>query len=60
MCTLVHLESIRLYSLRNTLNLVLVTAVTKKSVLIVMCIKNLMKLLKKPTYNNPRLYLIPW
>eukprot|EP01050_Picozoa_sp_SAG11_P053648 SAG11_NODE_31798_length_289_cov_0.631579_1_plen_71_part_01 len=27
-----------------TLNLVLVTAVTKKSVLIVMCIKNLMKL----------------
>eukprot|EP01050_Picozoa_sp_SAG11_P026471 SAG11_NODE_6346_length_1331_cov_3.189935_2_plen_55_part_00 len=29
------------------------------SVLIVMCILNLMKLLKKPIYNNPRLYLIP-
>eukprot|EP01050_Picozoa_sp_SAG11_P019713 SAG11_NODE_3188_length_2623_cov_11.721078_4_plen_206_part_00 len=28
------------------------TAVTKKSVLIVMCILNLMKLLKKPIYNN--------
>eukprot|EP01050_Picozoa_sp_SAG11_P030077 SAG11_NODE_8741_length_980_cov_36.174801_1_plen_83_part_00 len=48
------LISIRLYSLRNTLNLELVTAVTKKSVLIVICILNLiiMELLKKPIYNN--------